>query len=181
MSNKKDALRKIYKSRPYEGIEQTCKNFERFYKESQIQPDAIFAAYMPLAHEFNIAGILEFLQKNNHRILIPITDFKTAAMTFGLYDPINMKPNKVGILEPPTPCDLMPDMMIVPGMAFDENGHRLGYGAGHYDRWFAKHKNTNKMLVVACTTENHMIPVLPSEPHDYKMDVIITNKRILKP
>jgi 5-formyltetrahydrofolate cyclo-ligase len=67
-----------------------------------------------------------------------------------------------------------PDIIIIPGVAFDSNCNRLGRGKGFYDRFLAKH-NLSSMLIGVCLNEQ-IVPEVPTEPHDFKLDMVITSK-----
>lgn len=86
-----------------------------------------------------------------------------------------------GILEPNSDnCPLMlesPDVILVPGLAFDLSGNRLGYGGGYYDKFLSQFPNTSK-IGVFFSCQQH--PSLPTEPHDIQLDLIITEKGLQK-
>jgi 5-formyltetrahydrofolate cyclo-ligase len=71
------------------------------------------------------------------------------------------------------------DIIVVPGVAFDYSGNRLGYGGGYYDMLLAQ-KN-KKTPIIALAYEEQLVDEIPSEPHDIKIDIIITDKRVIKP
>lgn len=69
--------------------------------------------------------------------------------------------------------------VVVPGLAFDASGHRLGRGAGVYDRFLATlPPETLKLGVVP---ESRLVPSLPTDPHDVRMDAVVTQARVLRP
>lgn len=83
-----------------------------------------------------------------------------------------------GVLEPkvPTPCVLEKgDVVIVPALAFDTAGHRLGYGAGYYDRFLA---NCPALTIGLCY-EQCLLPSVSPQAHDIPVDIIVTEARIL--
>jgi 5-formyltetrahydrofolate cyclo-ligase len=87
-----------------------------------------------------------------------------------------------GILEPdPGRCKSVPidciDIAIVPGMAMDEKGGRLGSGEGYYDRLIPQLPITTRK--VGLLHECQIVPVIPMESHDKHVDIIITEKRII--
>ncbi|MCG2708811.1 MAG: 5-formyltetrahydrofolate cyclo-ligase, partial [Thermodesulfovibrionales bacterium] len=89
----------------------------------------------------------------------------------------------MGILEPSvsegklTGLDNI-DIIIIPGAAFDVSGSRLGYGAGFYDRLLAGIKK--KIPIIAPAYEEQIVDDIPSEPHDVKVDKIVTDKRVIE-
>lgn len=68
------------------------------------------------------------------------------------------------------------DLVFIPGIAFNENGYRLGYGSGCYDLYFRKHN----LIKVGICYEECLINIPFQEDHDIKMDYIITEERIIK-
>jgi 5-formyltetrahydrofolate cyclo-ligase len=91
-------------------------------------------------------------------------------------------PGPRGGLEPdPGKCKVVPmdriDIAIMPGLAFDEKGGRIGLGTGYYDRLIPRLDITTRK--VALTFEEQIIPQVPMESHDKHVDIIITDKRII--
>jgi len=94
----------------------------------------------------------------------------------------DLMPGPRGILEPDSKrCNVVPieciDIAIIPGVAFDEKGGRIGSGDGYYDRLIPKLSITTRK--VALTFENQIIPQIQMESHDKYVDIIITEKRII--
>ena len=128
---------------------------------------------------------IELLQNsiiNNKTVVLPRVDVQNSSLT--LYEIRTMQdlaPGCYGILEPRVNEDRRVhdagiDLMIVPGVAFDEDCNRLGYGKGYYDRLLS-HKNAP---AVALAYEEQILAHIPSDAHDIKMDKIITDKRIMQ-
>ncbi|MBM4141538.1 MAG: 5-formyltetrahydrofolate cyclo-ligase [Nitrospira sp.] len=70
------------------------------------------------------------------------------------------------------------DLMIIPGIGFDYSGNRLGYGAGYYDALlFSMHE---KIPLIALAYEEQLVQSIPSEHHDIKVDIIVTDKQVIK-
>lgn len=70
------------------------------------------------------------------------------------------------------------DFVLVPGVAFDERGNRLGYGGGYYDRFFAGLRPG--VPLVAVTFETQVVPSVPVAPWDRRVDVLVTEERVLR-
>lgn len=147
---------------------------------AQIPDDAVVCGYMPLPTEIDIRPLLEQLLKRGQEVHLPryedgnivfcrITDLKT--LTEGRYN----------IPEPPKDAQVLEDgkaeIVLVPGRAFDIHGNRLGRGGGGYDKWISKQREANsntKFLGLAFSRQ--MIDEVPTEPHDQKVDDVITPK-----
>jgi 5-formyltetrahydrofolate cyclo-ligase len=91
----------------------------------------------------------------------------------------DLAPGQMGILEP-TEAHEVPaesiDLVIVPGLAFDRNGMRIGYGAGHYDRFL----KTCPAVRVALAYHEQLHDEIPTEDHDQAMNIIITDKELIR-
>lgn len=90
----------------------------------------------------------------------------------------DLEPCLYGMMEPGTKCPLvsLADLIIVPGIAFDKNKHRIGYGGGYYDKFLAKHP---KVPTIAVAYEMQILKAVPYEKTDISPDVIFTEKRII--
>ena len=91
-----------------------------------------------------------------------------------------LRPGAYGIPEPPpenptlTPGEI--ELIVVPGVGFDRKGGRLGYGGGFYDRLFLEAPKARRVaLAFSC----QLLDTLPQEPHDQRLDIIITEEEII--
>jgi 5-formyltetrahydrofolate cyclo-ligase len=81
-------------------------------------------------------------------------------------------------LQEPASCQiLIPELLFVPGLAFDLRGYRLGLGSGHYDKYLAKSQH---IQTIGVCFNNNLLECLPSEDHDCRMRFVITEHLILK-
>ena len=85
----------------------------------------------------------------------------------------DLRPGQFGILEPmQAPAPLSPDVILVPGFAFTREGHRLGRGAGFYDRFLGA--SPPGIIKAGICFDFQIVPELPAEAHDVPMDLVIT-------
>ena len=85
----------------------------------------------------------------------------------------------LGILEPsPAAAELVPDIMLVPLAAFDAAGHRIGYGAGHYDYTLAHLRKVKAITAVGTAFSLQEIKAVPALPHDVALDYVLTEKKV---
>jgi len=94
----------------------------------------------------------------------------------------DLKKGPRGILEPdPGKCNEVPieciDIAVIPGIAFDEKGGRIGSGEGYYDRLIPKLAITTRK--VALSLEAQLVPLVPMESHDRYVDIIISEDRVI--
>lgn len=114
----------------------------------------------------------------NKRVVLPKVKGKDLAL-FEIRDfDRDVKPGKWDIPEPANGKPVKPDnieFIVVPGAAFDEQGNRLGYGGGFYDKLLKEHKGANAALAF----ELQIVLNVPSEAHDVRVQKIVTEKRII--
>jgi 5-formyltetrahydrofolate cyclo-ligase len=139
------------------------------------------AGFMPTQSEVNILPLLEKLITDNYNICLPFIggdDVMIFKQCSNFSDLIN---NKFGIKQPLSSCNnVIPELIIVPLLACDNNGHRLGYGQGYYDKTINSLKNNNHQLIlVGLCFDQQVTDQLPTEEHDQKLDYVITTKGML--
>jgi len=140
--------------------------------------------YASFRSEVETLSMIEESLKMGKQIVLPKVDKKTHRLI--LYEIKNvseLSPGYMGIPEPSLSDDRLVnlndiDLVIIPGAAFDYSGNRLGYGAGYYDFLLSERKK--KMPVVALAYEEQIVDSIPAEMHDVKVDMIVTDKRVIK-
>lgn len=131
--------------------------------------------YHALNHEVSLA----FLSSKTHKAFY-VPKITGQSMSF-CQDLAPYHQNQFGILEPTNNQNITIDhldMILVPMVGFDRQGHRLGMGKGYYDRLLSKHARSPLLVGVAYSFQER--PLIPLENHDQSMDYIITEKTILK-
>lgn len=139
------------------------------------------ALYAPAHKETDTVEILEAAFAAGKRVLYPAVCGER--MVFRQVEALqHLAEGSFGILEPcPTGVDLHadePDLIVVPGVAFDHCGHRIGYGKGYYDR-FLRHPGRKAHLVGLCHDFQLVDGTIPAEEHDMRMELIVTDRRIV--
>tara|TARA_Y100000590_G_scaffold223274_1_gene252583 strand:+ start:2009 stop:2572 length:564 start_codon:yes stop_codon:yes gene_type:complete len=142
----------------------------------------IIAGYYPANNEVNILNFLKNASKKGYKIALPVVT-SSKGMNFRIWvfkEPLYV--SKFGILEPKSSKKvIMPDLVMVPLVAFDRNLNRIGYGKGYYDRILKKIVKTKKnkiFLGIAYSFQQYK--KIPINRHDYKLDYIYTEKGIIK-
>jgi 5-formyltetrahydrofolate cyclo-ligase len=140
------------------------------------------ALYAPTHNETDTANILTDAFAAGKRVLYPAVCGDQ--MVFRQVEGVEcLAEGCFGILEPcPTGCDHQadePDLIVVPGVAFDLSGHRIGYGKGFYDR-FLQHPGRKAHLVGLCHDFQLIDGAIPAEGHDIRMEIIVTDQRIIR-
>lgn len=148
-----------------------------FYKESKI-----IMTFISFGHEVNTHNFVKNSLNNNKRITVPITfpesneikpseilDFDE--LEVGFYNILTPKEEFHRFIDPNEV-----DLIIVPGLAFDRKGYRVGYGGGYYDRFLSKYPKATK---IGLAFDLQMIDQVPRDEFDIAVDYIITENEII--
>ena len=141
----------------------------------------IIALYYPSNFELNVLKVLDLKYFSKQTILLPITERKTLMKFYPWKKNDVLTVNEFGMLEPIKAQAKIPDVIIVPLIAFDKDKFRLGYGKGYYDRYLNKYIKLYKDIMtvgVAFSFQRHN--KLPINKNDVKLDFILTEKGIYK-
>jgi 5-formyltetrahydrofolate cyclo-ligase len=165
---------------------------KNFNKNFQIDSDKFFSflktktklknlgGYYSSNYEIDDLEILDFLEKKNFKISLPIIK-KDNQMNFSKWsrnDPLKI--NKYGIPEPVSSKILYPDILLIPLVGYDNNLNRLGYGGGFYDRYIEKIEKIEKVIKIGLAFSCQKFKNIPINQYDKKLDFIVTEKEILK-
>ncbi len=140
--------------------------------------------YISCPGEVSSRNIMTYCLDYRKIIVLPAFDPQKFRIRLFKIDNIekDLKPGSRGMLEPDTArCKSVPveclDIAIIPGIAFDEKGGRIGSGEGYYDRFIPKLPITTRKVSIAF--EDQIVPQIPMESHDKHVDIIITNERTI--
>ena len=141
----------------------------------------IIGGYYPANYEVNILKFLEEASKKKFKITLPVIKSQNK-MHFKLWtfnEPLNV--NKFGILEPQnTKKKIIPDLILVPLVAFDRHLNRIGYGKGYYDRSLKKIIKTKKHAIfLGIAYSFQKCKRIPVNKYDFKLNYIFTEKGII--
>ncbi len=156
----------------------------RLFEFANFLESNIVLLYISSTSEVNTLKIIERCFNYNKIVILPAFDATKHEMKLMKIDNLDadLTPGPRGILEPDSSsCNVVPieciDIAIIPGVAFDEKGGRIGSGDGYYDRLIPKLSITTRKVALAF--ENQIIPQVQMESHDRYVDIIITEKRII--
>ena len=146
-----------------------------------IKPFSLISLYWSMGEEISTRPLLEALLQQRKTVLLPLLNEASQALSFHPYhkgDPLAHHP--LGFYEPiPKTPPLIPDILFVPLVAFDENGHRLGYGKGHYDRTISSLKKENPSLITAgLAYDMQKLASIPNDSFDEPLDYVLTPNKI---
>ena len=143
-----------------------------------IAPDAIVAGFWPIRTEIDIKPLLLALYGRGHRLCLPRTPPRGAPLTFHDWTPGDtLTRGSMGTLQPTGPA-IVPTVLLVPLLAFDDTGVRLGYGGGYYDRTLAMLPDA---VAIGCAFAAQRVASVPRGPHDKPLDAIATEQGVFTP
>jgi len=146
-----------------------------------VAPGTIVAGFMPMKSEINPLPLLRALAGAGARLALPVVAGQgkpliMRAWAFG--EPLLA--GVWGIREPePAAPEVAPDILIVPLLAFDRAGQRVGYGAGYYDRTIAALRAKQPALAIGLAFAAQEIAAVPATPHDAPLDLVLTEREVI--
>ncbi|MBT9779610.1 5-formyltetrahydrofolate cyclo-ligase [Clostridium sp. MCC353] len=141
-------------------------------KEELLTASCVYC-YMDMNHEAGTGRIMEFLQERGIKTAVPRVEGDQIHFYF-VRSPEELEKGCMGIMEPGPDCEPAADIhapVIVPGVAFDRENNRLGYGGGYYDRFFEREPDHYK---IGICFDFQMFDIIPAEAFDRKMDEVVT-------
>ncbi|MBB5572873.1 MULTISPECIES: 5-formyltetrahydrofolate cyclo-ligase [Rhizobium] len=142
----------------------------------EFQPGEIISGFLPIRSEVDIRPLMARLRERGARLCVPVILDKRTIVFRELVAGAPLVSSGFGTAGPgPEAAVLDPHIMLVPLSAFDNTGHRIGYGAGYYDRAIDRlqQKGLNPRLI-GIAFDCQEVPSVPAEPHDVRLDAILT-------
>lgn len=177
--NARNIRRDIHKKN---GRDYSEKIKDMFLETQHFMPQTVFAGYYPIGSEVNSRPLMDALNLKGHATALPHIVAKDVPLVFRLYRAGDeLIKGSFGVPEPhPHMPNLIPDVLIIPMLAFNKEGYRLGYGTGFYDRTLEDLRRTKPVKAIGVAYSHQQNDSLPLESHDEKMDWIITEKEAIK-
>jgi 5-formyltetrahydrofolate cyclo-ligase len=147
----------------------------------RITPGAIVSGFMPLKSEINPLPLLRKLAEAGAQLALPVVAGRGKPLTMRAWqwgEPLAA--GVWGIREPKADAaEVDPDILIVPLLAFDRTGHRIGYGAGYYDRTIARLRGLKAVTTIGIAFAAQEVSAVPTTPHDARLDLMLTEREII--
>ena len=141
----------------------------------------IIGGYYPINYEVNILSFLAKASNQNFKISLPLikSSYEMRFKTWKFKEPLNI--SKFGTLEPNNiKKEVVPDLIMVPLVAFDKQLNRVGYGKGYYDRSLKKiSKIKKKTIYLGIAYSFQKCTKIPTNKYDFKLDYIFTERGII--
>ncbi len=139
------------------------------------------ALYAALSYEIPTRPLFEAFVEKRGAVLLPRTTEPLGLEFFAVECWDALRPGAFGVLEPEgdgAAVQLMPgDLVVMPGVAFDDDGYRLGHGKGYYDRAFATELGDAPTLV-GFGYEFQVVDAVPHDHRDRQVDIIVTDRKV---
>jgi 5-formyltetrahydrofolate cyclo-ligase len=146
-----------------------------------VPPGAIVSGFMPLKSEINPLPLMRALAEAGAKLALPVVAGKGKPLTMRAFTFGDVLASGVwGIREPkPEAPEVFPDILLVPLLAFDRSGHRIGYGAGYYDMTITALRARKSVAAVGIAFAAQEVAQVPSTPRDARLDLVLTEREII--
>ena len=140
------------------------------------------ALFRPMRGEPDTGPLMGALAAAGHQTCLPVTQARGQPLLFRAWrpgDPLVAGP--WGLEEPASSLPLcVPNVLFVPLAAFDRRGHRIGYGAGHYDRTLAALRAGGPVYAIGVAFAAQEVALVPAEAHDEALDFVLTERETIR-
>ena len=159
-------------------IDASLKILEIGADQIAVQPGEILSGFWPIRSEVDVRPLMAALRDRGARLCLPVILDRTTIVFRELVRGAELGDTGYGTMGPgPSAETLDPTTMLVPLAAYDRSGHRIGYGAGHYDRAISNLHNQGKdprLIGVAFSTQQ--VDAVPFQPHDVALSAVLTER-----
>jgi 5-formyltetrahydrofolate cyclo-ligase len=152
---------------------------ERWRFEQPVETPVVVSGFWPMAEELDIRPLMIELHNQGCQLCLPVVVAKRQPLVFRAWRPGDpLEAGVFGTLHPsPKRAVLEPDALLVPLLAVDEEGWRVGYGGGFYDRTLEALRAKKPVTAVGVGFNAQLVPEVPHGPGDQRLDWLLTDKR----
>lgn len=147
-----------------------------------LTPGAVVSAYWPLPGEIDPRPLMAALARRGARLALPVVVAPRSPLIFRAWKAGDvLEPHAVGLMEPGARApELVPDILLVPLLAIDPDGNRLGFGRGYYDRTLARLRAVGAPLAVGLAYAAQTVAAVPVDEFDQPLDWVVTEAQALR-
>jgi 5-formyltetrahydrofolate cyclo-ligase len=146
-----------------------------------IVPRVVISGFMPLKSEINPLPLMQKLAAAGARLALPAIAGRGETLIMRAWDfdaPLDR--GQWGIREPKADApEVEPDILLVPLLAFDRAGYRIGYGAGYYDMTIHRLRGLKVVTAVGIAFAAQEVPKIPTTPRDERLDLVLTEREVI--
>jgi 5-formyltetrahydrofolate cyclo-ligase len=146
-----------------------------------ITPGAIVSGFMALKSEINPLPLMQKLAGQGARLALPAIAGRGEPLILRAWEPgAPLGRGQWGIREPTADAaEVEPDILLVPLLAFDRAGHRIGYGAGYYDLTIARLRARKAVMAVGIAFAVQEVAAVPATARDARLDLVLTEREMI--
>lgn len=154
----------------------------RILDAAPLPSGAVVAGYWPMRGEIDVLPLLGALAERGQVTALPAVVGRKEPLEFRRWAPGEaLEEGIYGTRHPPASAGVVrPVCLLVPLLAFDRRGVRLGYGGGFYDRTLAALRAVGPVVAVGVAYAGQEVEALPAEPHDERLDWVVTEKEVIR-
>jgi 5-formyltetrahydrofolate cyclo-ligase len=147
----------------------------------EIVGGTVLSGYWPIKNEIDPMPLMRHLAARGAQLALPVMTGRDRPLIFRAWNAeAQLLRGQLGIMEPSPQSEVVePDILLVPLAAFDRAGHRIGYGAGHYDRTLTQLRTSKLILAIGLAFAMQEIEAIPVLPHDVRLDYVLTEDRTI--
>ena len=144
-------------------------------------PGTVIAGFWPFRSELDLRPLLRRVHDDGCTVALPVVVARRKPLAFRVWTPeTQLETGQFGVPVPPdTAPTVEPDWLLVPLLAFDDAGYRLGYGGGFYDVTLAARRRRKPVLAIGVAYDGQRVERVPRDPTDARLDAIVTERRVL--
>jgi 5-formyltetrahydrofolate cyclo-ligase len=149
---------------------------------AQLRATRSVAGYLPIRNELDPLPAMLALAGLGYAVGVPVIVARDQPVVFRSWTPgVETERGAFGVEVPKTGAPVEPDVLLVPMLAFDRRGHRLGYGGGFYDRTIAALRSRREIHAFGFAYAAQELPVVPDSETDMRLDAIVTEEGVIWP
>jgi 5-formyltetrahydrofolate cyclo-ligase len=154
----------------------------RLLERVSLPAGAVVSVFWSLQGEIDTQPLMEALIRRGHRLALPVMLGPRRPLVFRAWTPgDSLVPAGFGTREPSADKEeRVPDVLVVPLLAFDRKGYRMGYGGGFYDRTLAELRQRGPCLVIGIAYAGQEVPEVPRGARDQRLDWIVTEREAIE-
>ena len=162
--------------------ENLADNFSKVFKAGGQDISLTVAGYWPMADEIDVRPLMSRLFEDGWTVLLPVVVGSEEPLVFRRWQPgMVLEAGGFRTRHPgPEAPEIVPDILLVPLLAFDDRGFRLGWGGGFYDRTLSRLRATEDVNAVGIAYQGQKVDSVPHSSNDEALDRVVTDEEILE-
>lgn len=154
---------------------------DRLIAEVTIPDGAVVAGFSPIDDEIDVLPLLSALSDRGHPCALPVVVGRASPLVFRAWRPgMTLTEATFGVgVPPPSSPELRPAVVLVPLLAFDRTGQRIGYGAGFYDRTLTALRREGDVLAIGVAYADQQVDSVPFDDNDVRLDLVATERSVI--